>query len=121
MKRFLLPVAAVLVLAGCATTEPIWFIATPGYVESRIATSEEATRSAYEAELARLQAQIDSQNEIVSRLDSMSDVIAEVEKNNDDLLALADVLEERLQNLPTETIRELVAILQEYLDAGSSD
>lgn len=117
MKRIIVTIAAVSFLAGCATTEPIWFIATPGYVESRIATSEEATRRSYEAEIAQVQSELESQREVASELAAMADIIAEVEQNNRELLALADVLEDRLQNLPTETIRQLVIILQEHLDS----
>jgi hypothetical protein len=32
------------------------------------------------------------------------------------LRALADILEQRLENLPVETIRQLVGILNEYLE-----
>ncbi len=107
----------VLVLfAGCATTEPIWFIATPGYVEAQIATSENATRLEYEAEIARLQDELNAQRAVSDELVALADVIAKIENSNQELLGLADELEDRLSELPHETIRQLVEILQQHLD-----
>ena len=118
MKRVLIGcgLALWLVLSGCATTKPIWFIATPGYVEVQIATSEEATRQEYEAEIAQLQGDIDQQRAAAEELAVLASVIAEIESSNRALLDLADELEGRLAALPQDTIRELVNVLQIYLE-----
>lgn len=107
--------AGAALLAGCATTEPIWFIATPGYVDSRIARSEEETRQQYEQEIASLEQEVDEQRTAARELAALADVIAELESSNRELLGLADDLEVRLANLPDETIRQLVTILEDYL------
>ena len=111
----------VLMLAGCATTKPIWFIATPGYVEAQIATSENATRLEYETQIARLQDDMDTQRAISDELAALADVIAEIEGSNRELLGLADELEVRLAELPRETIRQLVEILQQHLEESAAE
>ncbi|MEE8440209.1 MAG: hypothetical protein V3S41_00690 [Spirochaetia bacterium] len=112
---------AMVLLAGCATTEPIWFIATPGYVEAQIATSESATRQEYEAQIARLQDELDAQRAVSNDLAALADVIAEIESSNRALLGLADELEDRLAELPRETIRQLVEILQQHLEESAGE
>ena len=111
----------VLVLAGCATTKPIWFIATPGYVEARVATSEDATRLEYEAQIARLQDELDAQKAVSDDLAALADVIGEIESSNQELLGLADELEDRLAELPRETLRQLVEILQRHLEESEPE
>ena len=106
---------------GCATTEPLWFIATPGYVEARIATSESAIRLEYEAEIARLQDELRAQRVVSDELVALADVIAEIENSNQELLGLADELEDRFSELPRETIRQLVAILQRHLEESTAE
>ena len=111
----------VVLFAGCATTEPIWFIATPGYVEAQIATSENATRGDYEAQIARLQDELDAQRTVSDELAGLAEVIAEIESSNQELLGLADELEDRLAELPRETIRQLVEILQQHLEEDTPE
>jgi len=111
----------VVLFAGCATTEPIWFIATPGYVEAQIATSENATRGDYEAQIARLQDELEAQRTVSDKLAGLAEVIAEIESSNQELLGLADALEDRLAELPRETIRQLVEILQQHLEEDTPE
>jgi hypothetical protein len=103
-------------LAGCATTKPIWFIATPGYVEAQIATSEGATRAEYEGQIAEIQNELNRQRQVTEELAALTDVISDIERNNRELLGLADELEDRLAALPRETIRQLVEILERHLE-----
>lgn len=110
---------ALLVLTGCASTEPIWFIATPGYVDSRIAVSEEAVRGEYEAEIARLEQELDEQRRVADELAGLAAIIEEVDRSNRELRDLATAVEQRLQTLPTETIRLIVDVLQEHLQSES--
>ena len=42
--RIIIAVLALGTLAACQSTKPVWFIATPGYVEAELATSEDALR-----------------------------------------------------------------------------
>lgn len=109
-------VSLVLLLAGCQTTEPIWFIATPGYVESRIAGSEAAMRREYELEIAELRRRLAEQEAAAAELAELATVIRDVEASNKELQQLAQDVEERLNELPTETIHMLVDVLSEYLE-----
>ncbi|MBU8913326.1 MAG: hypothetical protein KOO61_04830 [Spirochaetales bacterium] len=121
MLRVAFGLVVVLVLAGCATTEPIWFVATPGYVEARLATSEEATRVEYEAQIGRLQDELNAQRAVSDELAALADVVGEIESSNQELLGLADGLEDRLAELPRETIRQLVEILQRHLEEDAPE
>jgi len=114
-KRWFAWALLALVFTGCATTKPIWFIATPGYVEAQIATSESATRAQYESQIAALQRNLDAQRAVTDDLASLAEAISEIEQSNRELLDLADEVEDRLTDLPLETIRQLVNILEEHL------
>jgi hypothetical protein len=115
----LLGAAVLLATAGCASTEPIWFIATPGYVDSRIAVSEEAVRSEYEAEVARLEAELQDQRRVSEELAGLAAIIEEVDKSNQELRELASAVEARLEMMPTETIQRIIDVLQEHLQEAS--
>jgi type IV pilus biogenesis protein CpaD/CtpE len=110
--------ASTLLMAGCATTEPLWFIATPGYVDSRIALSEEAVRQEYEQSIARLEAELADQRATAEELAALAEMIEEIDASNRELLGLAETLEDRLEDLPRETIAQLVEILEAYLAEG---
>ncbi len=120
-QRVALGLFVLVLFAGCATTEPLWFIATPGYVEAQIATSENAVRMEYEAEIARLQDELNAQRAVSDELVALADVIAKIENSNQELLGLADELEDRLSELPRETIRQLVEILQQHLEESAGE
>jgi hypothetical protein len=119
--------AAAVMVSGCATTKPIWFIATPGYVEAQIASSEDAMRAEYESrlaekdrEIARLREELDAQRAVAEDLAGMADIITEVESSNRELQSLASDVERRLEELPRDTIQELVDILARHLEEDAS-
>lgn len=103
--------------AGCQSTRPIWFIATPGYVEARIAGSEEAIRAEYELEIEKLQARLTEQEQAAEELAQLASIIEEVDANNKELQELAQGVELRLDDLPEETLQLLVEVLSDYLQA----
>ena len=118
-------VVAAAAAGGCRTTEPVWFIATPGYVESRIARSEDALRLEYEAELAeqameieRLRVDLTMHQAIAEELTALARIIREVELNNAELRELGAALEQRLTGLPEETIRLIVEALTRELESS---
>ncbi|TVQ19398.1 MAG: hypothetical protein EA382_16435 [Spirochaetaceae bacterium] len=117
MRRAALLLSLTVFLAACRTTEPIWFVATPGYVETRIAASEAAVRSDYDARLLDLQREIDEQRAVSERLASLSELIEAVDASNRELRDLAVRVEEQLAGLPEEIIREIVGALTAHLDA----
>lgn len=91
-------------LGGCASTEPIWFIATPGFVEAQIMASEAAVQADYEEKLAQRDARID---ELEAELSAQQAVAEELRELVGDI--------SRIDLLPTETLRLLVDVLDDYL------
>jgi len=111
------------VLVSCHTTEPIWFIATPGYVDAQIASSEETMRMEYERllvqkdrEIARLQRELDEQRAVAEELSGLADLIREVDADNRELKGLASQVEVRLDQIPNETLQILVELLTRHLE-----
>jgi hypothetical protein len=104
------------VLVSCQTTEPIWFIATPGYVEAQIATREAALRRDYDVRIEALETELDDQRRITDELAGLSEVIREVEASNVELRELAARVEEEIADLPEETIRTIVDVLTRHLE-----
>jgi hypothetical protein len=110
-------------LAACNTTQPVGFIATPGYVDAQIAASEEAMRLEYESllvqkdrEIARLQRELEDQRVVADELAGLADLIRDVDASNRELQELASEVEVRLQDIPNETLEILVEILSRHLE-----
>ena len=79
--RYVMLTLALAVLASCQSTKPFLFIATPGYVEAKLAAQEEVIRSDYEARISQLEAELSSQREVAQELADLSGVIREVESS----------------------------------------
>jgi len=118
-RMVVLATIALTVAGGCASTDPIWFIATPGYVDSRIAVSEEAVRAEYESEIVRLEQELEAQRQVADELAGLAAIIEEVDQSNRELRTLATAVEQRLETLPSETVQLIVDVLQRYLDEES--
>jgi len=116
LRGILVVACAALLSAGCQSTRPIWFIATPGYVKARIASSEEAIRAEYEIEIEKLQEQLAEQERAAKELSQLASIIEEVDASNKELQELAQDVEQRLEALPNETLKLLVEVLSEYLE-----
>jgi len=107
-----LGVFALVVLSGCQSLAGSFGIATQQYVDDKMAETE-----------GRLSSQIDENRSKLEKYettaDKLEELISSVEgavRTTDELKQLAGVLEERLNSLPEETIRQLVSVLQQYLD-----
>jgi len=107
-----LAVFALVVLSGCQSLAGSFGIATQQYVDDKMTETE-----------GRLSAKIDENRskleEYETAADKLEELINSVEgavRTTDELKQLAGVLEERLNSLPEETIRQLVDVLQQYLD-----
>jgi uncharacterized coiled-coil protein SlyX len=111
--------AAVLLglLAGCQTTQPLWFIATPGYVEAQLAMREEALRQDYEGRIEELEKEVAEQRAVADELAGLAEVIREVEASNQELQTLATAVEAEIEDMPEETIRIIVEVLSRHLEA----
>lgn len=114
--RIIVMVIAAAALAACQSTEPVWFIATPGYVEAEVATSEESLRRDYDARIEELEAELASQREVTEELAGLSEIIREVEASNEELRDLASQVEDEIAGLPEETIRTIVDVLTRHLE-----
>jgi len=108
--------ALTVLLASCSTTKPIWFIATPGYVESQLAVREEALRNDYTARIVALETELESQRAVSDELAALAEVIKQVEASNIELQGLAAEVEDELAELPDETIRIIVEVLNRHLE-----
>ena len=108
-----LMIAAFSGLTGCASIAGTFGIASEQYVDEKMSEAE-----------GRLSPRIDDNRSKVDKYASTADqlegLIGSVEdavRTTAELKQLAVVLEERLNNLPEETIKQLVEVLQQYLDA----
>ena len=116
-------VAALMMLAGCATMAGWVGIASEEMVEeqgaavdARLAAAEARLTEA-EAELRRLEAELEAAQVKAARLESLASELEETIRATRELQELAEVMEVRLQELPQDTLRLLIEILQERLQA----
>ncbi|UCF99338.1 MAG: hypothetical protein JSV89_07310 [Spirochaetaceae bacterium] len=108
-----LPIALALVwLSGCATMAGWVGIASSESVDEKLT----GTRSELEAEIGSLRSDLDAHQTRVTEIESLSRSMEEAIRATEELQQLADVMESRLEQMPRDTIQELVDILQRYLD-----
>lgn len=124
--RLLLGASLIVMLAGCASLAGVFGIASETYVDEQVA----AARSQTDSELRKVsegveanrgaietnKATIDEYTQTAGELEELIVSIQQTVETTDELKELASVLEQRLENLPVETIRQLVGILQSYLE-----
>ena len=123
MKKFLL-ISTVLVIllfiTGCATDKGLFgFIATTDYVKIQL----EETKKATEAELNATKQDLRSVKKDVAEFKGLTgnvkkllDEVSKAKQSNEELQKLAKTIETRLNDLPRETLLQLVQVLQNYLD-----
>lgn len=105
-------ISAVVGLSGCASTAGTFGIASQKYVDEKMAEAETRLASQIDANKAK----VDKYAATADKLEALISSVEEAIRTTDELKRLAVVLEERLENLPQETIKQLVDILQQYLD-----
>lgn len=124
--RVLCAAALVLLATSCRTTEPVWFIATPGYVEAR----EEALREEYDRRIYDLELEIAAQRQRADQLsrevaeartradelEGLATIVREVESGTRALQELAYVFEQEIRLIPEQTIHLIVAALTGHLE-----
>jgi hypothetical protein len=119
MKRLIIPVLSILfVFSGCASTGFLGFLATTESVDARIAERDAAMRE----ELQRQKAEIDRVTRDLKELDGLkADAVeamenaAESRRSVEELRVLIADLESRIIDLPEQTVRMLIEILQASL------
>lgn len=133
MRKILILLGTASILAaGCSTTKPILFIATPGYVDQEIAAvRNEVERAVAEneseaaivseevevirEEIAAVSEELERQREVAAELAALAEDLAGLQASTAELEALAAQVEGRLGSLPLETLQLLRDVLAEYL------
>ena len=112
-------VVSLVAFSGCATLAGKVGIASEDYVTAQV----EAARASLQMEidttnkkLEAAQSEIDQYSQSASNLEQLIESMQRTVQTTDELKQLADVLKGRLENLPVETIRQLVTILEQYLE-----
>ena len=122
MKRLTAPavllLAALPLLGGCASASFLGLAKQSSVDETEARTRADLAR--LDDEIRRLEedrtdrdARLEALAADIGRLTGQMDDVA---KSRDELMALADEVEKRLEDLPEETLRELVDALEAYLD-----
>lgn len=117
-----LGLAAALLMAGCASTGFLGFLATTPYVKQRVesATREEARqRELLQEEIDTLQMNVAEIQRLTGELEVLMRRLDRTERNTEELKALTALMQTRLDTLPRDTLEELVVILQGYLKRTS--
>ena len=107
-----LTMVAPVAFSGCQSLAGTFGIATEQYVEDKMNEAGSRLSSRIDENQSRL-------DEYAATADKLEQLISSVEnavRTTDELKQLAVVLEDRLDSLPEETIRQLVEVLQRYLD-----
>ena len=112
----MLAIVTVMLLSftGCGTMAGWVGIASKTYVDEQLmAAQEEAAKNS--SEIKAVQSKINEFQNTADQLEGLISSVEETVQATAELKALADILEQRLVNLPNETIRQLVSILDQYL------
>ncbi len=125
MNRLLpLSALAIMSLSACASGSFLG-LATSAYVDEQLEATRAEVEAAREDMSGQLQAEIstvrfdvDRVDELTRDLEQLLATIRENERATQELQQLATVVASRLDELPTETLRRLVEILERNLEAA---
>ncbi len=98
-----------ILVAGCTTTS-FAGLAKTGYVDE-VNASAQATQK----DLAVLQKRVDDVEKVADRMQELAAQMEQTQKATADLQQLARQVQDRLAELPRETLELLVKSIQEYL------
>lgn len=118
-----LVVLATMVFSGCQTMAGWFGVASEPYVDERIDESQtrmgeiEGQLNEMQSRLGEMQARVDESQVAAAQLEELIGSLETTVQTTEELKQLATVLEDRLSNLPDETIRQLVEVLQGYLES----
>ncbi len=113
MKRLILLATLIsFFLFGCATENGLFgFIATTDYVKKEI----EAQKKQTDTEIKAVKSDVEEMKTLTNRVKNLLDEVEKTKQTTEELQKLADALKLRLNDLPRETLKQLVDILQMYL------
>ena len=125
MNRLLpLSALAIMSLSACASGSFLG-LATSAYVDEQLEATRAEVEAAREdmsgqlqAELSTVRVDVDRVDELTRDLEQLLATIRENERATQELQQLATVVASRLDELPTETLRRLVEILERNLEAA---
>lgn len=123
MKRVssaLVCIMLLILLSGCGTMAGWVGIASKKFVEEKMVTLQEQVQIEVDqsrSEMAQMRTVMDGFATTASMLEGALISFEQTVKTTEELSQLAGILEEKLVNLPKETIQQLVTILQQYLDS----
>ena len=115
-KIILLLILSLLWLVGCTSTGFVG-LAKESYAEG-IEKDAEITREKVDdlkAEVKELQEDLEKMEDLSEELISLIKDLKEAKKDTEELKKLANIVEERLEELPVQTLEKLVDILNEYI------
>ena len=111
-------VALVALLAGCASTGFLGFIATTGYVDKHLSAEQKKTQAQIAEntnQVHKVQSDVKNLDVLKSTLESLITEVKQNTRSTGELKKLAAGMETRLNQIPRDTLAELVQILQQYL------
>ncbi len=108
-----LTIVALSGLTGCASIAGTFGIASEQYVDEKMSEAEGRLSSRIDDNRTKVDKYASTADQLEALIGSVEDAV----RTTGELKQLAVVLEERLDNLPEETIQQLVEVLQQYLDA----
>lgn len=117
MKKILtlgIVIAVLLVFSGCATADNglFGYFATTDYVKKQLAETKKAT----ESEISATKKDVAEIKALTGKIKDLLGEVSQTKQSTEELQKLAKALEERLNDLPRETLTKMVKILQDYLD-----
>jgi septal ring factor EnvC (AmiA/AmiB activator) len=119
MKRLIIPIVSIaFVLSGCASTGFLGFLATTDSVDQQIAERDAAVRKELEAQKAEIDRMSKNLEELETLRDDTKEAVEQASQSRqsiEELRALIDDLESKLLDLPEQTLRRIIEILQASL------
>lgn len=119
MKRLIIPIVSIaFVLSGCASTGFLGFLATTDSVDQQIAERDAAVRKELEAQKAEIDRMSKNLEELETLRDDTKEAVEQASQSRqsiEELRALIDDLESKILDLPEQTLRRIIEILQASL------
>ena len=107
------------VLSGCASLAGTFGIASQKYVDEQLTIARDELSTEIKSnsmQIGEAKGKLEQYTSSASQLEELIVSMKQAVDTTDELRQLADVLQARLENLPVETIRQLVGILDQYLE-----
>ena len=117
MKKILtigIVMAVLLVFTGCATADNglFGYFATTDYVKKQL----EDTKKTTESEINATKKDVAEIKALTGEIKDLLNQVSRTKQSTEELQKLAKALQTRLNDLPRETLRKMVKILEDYLN-----